>query len=264
VSGSTVITPARLACTILPLMAALTPPIVAAHGQEQQAPAPSRTEAPQIDPSQINALPTDRRSAPSKVFLEPRNTAPTQPRPSLMQAAGDQISGPSGSTPTSQISARSQSGAGVAQLSKADLEATLAQLSPAERLVLLQAIEGSDICDNPPRIAAVIALCQNRLENRSGEFAAMIPAEQSAEDRLLRGDADHARLPNVSQVIDRLARSSAAADDFSNQAIASIALATPATTPSQPTEEQLGTGGLAEETQALVNAIINQLGGRAP
>lgn len=257
-------TPARLACTILPLVAALILPVVAAHGQEQQAPSGSRTEAPQIEPSQIDPQRNDRRSAPSKVFLEAGNTAPTAPRPSLMQAASDQIPGPSDNAPTNQISARSESGAAVAQLSRADLEATLAQLNPAERLVLLQAIEGSDICDNPPRIAAMIALCQNRLETRSGEFAAIIPAEQSAEDRLLRGGNDHTGVPSVGQVIDRLARSSAGADDFSNQAIASIALATPVTTPSQPNEEQLGTGGLAEETQALVNAIINQLGGRAP
>ncbi len=258
------ISPARLACTILPLLAALILPVVAAHGQDQQVPSGSRTEAPQIEPSPIEPQRIDRRSAPSKAFLEAGDAAPTAPRISLMQAAGDQIPGQSGNAPTSQISARSESGAAVAQLSRADLEATLAQLSPAERLVLLQAIEGSDICDNPPRIAAVIALCQNRLETRSREFAAIIPAEQSAEDRLLRGGNDHTGLPSVAQVIDRLARSSAGADDFSNQVIASIALATPVTTPSQPTEEQLGTGGLAEETQALVNAIINQLGGRAP
>lgn len=65
-------------------------------------------------------------------------------------------------------------------------------------------------------------------------------------------------------MIERLARTSAASDDFSNQAIASIALATP-TAPPQPSEDEAGaTEGLGQETQALINAIINQLGGRAP
>ena len=60
-------------------------------------------------------------------------------------------------------SARGQGGSAMAQLSKADLEATLAQLSAAERRVLLQAIEGTDICNDPPAVAAIVALCQNRI-----------------------------------------------------------------------------------------------------
>jgi hypothetical protein len=152
----------------------------------------------------------------------------------------------------------------MAQLSKADLDATLAQLSPAERRVLLQAIEGTDICDNPPRVPAVIALCQNRLETRSREFTADDQGEPSAEESLLRANFDPVGLPSVGQVIDRLARTSAATDDFSNQAIASIALGTSINAPARPDAEEQPAAGLGEETQALVNAIINQLGGRAP
>jgi hypothetical protein len=179
--------------------------------------------------------------------------------------AGGQISRGDSSAPATQISARGQGGPGMAQLSKADLEATLAQLSPAERRVLLQAIEGSDICDNPPEVAAVIALCQNRIETRSAEFASLGGNDSSAEDRLLRGDLDNAALPSVGQVIERLARGGASSGDFSNQAIASIALGT--STPSQPPprEEKPEDGAsLGEEAQALINALINQLGGRAP
>jgi hypothetical protein len=151
------------------------------------------------------------------------------------------------------------------QLSKADLDATLAQLTPAERRVLLQAIEGTDICNDPPDVAAIVALCQTRIETRSAEFGTLAESQPSAEDRLLRGDLETANLPSVGQVIERLARGGASSGDFSNQAIASIALGTSAPPVArQPEEEQPGTGNLGEEAQALINAIINQLGGRAP
>jgi hypothetical protein len=153
----------------------------------------------------------------------------------------------------------------MAQLSKADLDATLAQLSAAERRVLLQAIEGSDICENPPAVAAIVALCQNRIETRSGDFAATGERKLSAEEQLLRGDLENAALPTIGQVIERLARGGAASDDFSNQAIASIALGSGVTAPSRPREEDVpDTQSFGEETQALINALINQLGGRAP
>jgi len=113
-------------------------------------------------------------------------------------------------------------------------------------------------------VPAVIALCQDRLETRSGEFAAKVERPMSAEERLLRGDLETAGLPSVSQVIERLARTSAASDDFSNQAIASIALAAPPAPPGPAEGEQGETDGLGEQTQALINAIINQLGGGAP
>lgn len=233
----------------------------AASGQEQDA-RDSRIEAAQIE---APAPDSDRRAPASKAYLEnARSQRAPAPRPSLMQSPGDQLLRAGGNAPASQITSLSQSGASVAQLSKADLEATLAQLSAAERRVLLQAIEGTDICDNPPRVPAVIALCQTRIETRSQEFTPVEERALSAEERLLRGDFDNTALPSVTQVIERLARTSAASDDFSNQAIASIALATP-TAPPQPDEDETGaTDSLGQETQALINAIINQLGGGAP
>lgn len=237
----------------------------AAAAQDQITPesgSDSRIEAAQI------VLPTTdaaQRKPPSKAFLDRAPDGPPAPRPSLMQSPDDQIARTAGSAPASQITARTQSGSGIAQLSKSELEATLAQLSSAERRVLLQAIQGTDICDNPPQVAAVIALCQSRLETRSQEFAAMEQGALSAEEQLLRGEFDNSALPSVSQVIDRLARTSAASDDFNNQAIASIALTPPSAPPEQPGDEGLGAAqGLSEPTQALINAIVNQLGGGAP
>jgi hypothetical protein len=156
-------------------------------------------------------------------------------------------------------------GSVVAQLSRADLDASLAQLSAAERRVLLQAIEGSDICNDPPRVAAIIALCQTRIETRSGDFTAPPEITLSAEDRLLRGDLEGSTLPTLAAVIDRLARGGASSGDFSNQAIAAIALGTTAPTPTgRPEEEAESTASLGEEAQALINALINQLGGGGP
>lgn len=245
----------RLACIGLLLTAS------GATAQDQ-ALRDNRIDAPQIDPP---PSPSERRAPASKAFLESASSqSPAPPRASLTQSPSDGGPRPATNPAASQITSLSQSGTGVAQLSKADLEATLAQLSPAERRVLLQAIEGTDICDNPPEVTAVIALCQTRIETRSQEFAAIEEHAPSAEERLLRGDFDNSALPSIAQVIDRLARTSAASDDFSNQAIASIAL-TNAAGPPQPGDEDAGvTNGLSEQTQSLVNAIINQLGGGAP
>lgn len=53
----------------------------------------------------------------------------------------------------------------------------------------------------------------------------------------------------------------ASSDDFSNQAIASIELAPPPA-PENPGNEDDQTGlGLGSETEALINAIVQQLGG---
>jgi len=232
-----------------------------ARQDEDTAPA-SRTDASQIQmPEQAAG------TGPGRAYLDMagRPASPPTPRASLMQTAGDQISSGSSNAPASQISARGQGGSGMAQLSKADLEATLAQLTPAERRVLLQAIEGTDICDNPPSIAAVIALCQTRLETRSSDFARRPERVISAEDQLLRGDLEGSMQPSVDQVIERLARGGASTGDFSNQAIASIALGSTTPAPARPRqEENAETGNLGEEAQALINALINQLGGRAP
>lgn len=221
--------------------------------QDTLAPA-SRTEASQI------GAPMDDGS--SKAYLGPaRRPAPP---PTQAQTAGEQISLGIGNAPASQITNRDQGGSGMAQLSKADLDATLAQLSPAERRVLLQAIDGTDICDNPPAVAAIIALCKDRIEARAQEFAAVAERPSSAEEQLLRGELDGQVLPSVDQVIGRLARTNAATDDFSNQAIASIALAAPPAPTRANEEDPVDTAGLGEEAQALINALINQLGGRAP
>jgi hypothetical protein len=246
----------RFACLTLLAIATVTLPAAAAAQQEEGN--ASKTEAMQIGPRDGGA--TSGETA-RRVFLDEAKAPPA--RPNLMQSAGDQIGEPdSGARLPEQITANSQASLGMPQLSKAELEATLAQLTPAERNVLLQAIEGTDICDNPPPLAAIVALCRTRLETRSGEFAAAPEKPLTSEERLLRGGVESSGLPSVEAVISRLARVTvASSDDFSNQAIASIALAPPPATDNPAEEDQTGLG-LGSETEALINAIVQQLGGQ--
>jgi hypothetical protein len=235
----------------------------AALAQAQDEPTIDRTQASQIDPSPR----TPAATGPGRAYLDETGRPPeaAQPRASLAGDDATQISQAEGRVPARQISVAGDTGFVVAQLSRADLDASLAQLSAAERRVLLQAIEGSDICNDPPRVAAIIALCQTRIETRSGEFAARAETPLSAEDRLLRGDLEASSLPTLDAVIERLARGGASSGDFSNQAIAAIALGTTAPTPARrPEEEADSTAGLGEEAQTLINALINQLGGTGP
>jgi hypothetical protein len=234
-----------------------------AQVQVQDEPAIDRTQASQIE----SAPRTPAVAGPGRAYLDETGRPPeaAPPRAILAGDAATQISQAEGRVPARQISIAGDSGSVVAQLSRADLDASLAQLSAAERRVLLQAIEGSDICHDPPRVAAIIALCQTRIETRSGEFAAHSDPPLSAEDRLLRGDLEASSLPTLDAVIERLARGGASSGDFSNQAIAAIALGT--TTPTaarRPEEEAESTASLGEEAQALINALINQLGGGNP
>lgn len=230
--------------------------------QDAPAPALDRTGALQIE------LPDQGPSdGPGRAYLDESGAPalPATPRASLVGESAERLSPSESIAPASQLSALSDSGPGMAQLSRADLDARLAQLSAAERRVLLQAIEGSDICDDPPRIAEIMALCRNRIETRSGEFTARAEGGLSAEDQLLRGDLDISTLPSLTAVIDRLGRGGASVGDPSNQAIAAIALGT-GMPPSDgdPNGDGTGTPQVGEETQALVNALINQLGGGTP
>jgi hypothetical protein len=243
--------PAALVSAALAICAAFAVPAQAAAQQQG-----SRVETVQIG-EQIER----RYDAAAKAYLEP--APPAQPAPpSESRTASEQIPSRESTGETAQISADDQGGSAVMQLSQAELEATLAQLTAAERRVLLEAIEGTDICDNPPDVAAIRTLCRDRIETRSAEFADRAKQSLSAEERLLRGGVDEGGTPNVERVIERLARASAAPDNFDNQAIASIALAPPPAPPT-PDEETEALGNLPPGTEAVINAIINQMGGGA-
>lgn len=160
-----------------------------------------------------------------------------------------------------QVSSTGEGARDVAQLSDGDSARALAQLSAAEQQVLLEAVEGTDICERSPDIPALQALCESRIETRSAEFARQ-DAEGSAEDNLLGGGLDADRVATLEAAIARLARNAGDSGNFSNQVIASVALGSNSLSDSQATSAEGQPGSeLSAETQALVAAIVQQLGG---
>lgn len=232
--------------------------LVPAAGTAQDAGSTSsKTGASQIAPRGTAAT-TDKPDR--RVFLDEARAAQTRPSP--VQAEASQIPRRDrGITDSRQISAAGNDARQMPQLSRAELDATLAQLTPAERNVLLQAVEGTDICDRPPAVAAIVALCKTRIETRSGELGTARDKPLSAEERLLRGGLESNGMPAVEAVIARLSRSggSSSSDDMSNQAIASVAL-TPQSGGMAPGKDE-DKSGLSAGTDALINAIVQQLGG---
>lgn len=233
--------------------------LIPAAGTAQDAgSASSKTGASQIGP---RTAPTAADKPDRRVFLD--EARPAQTRPNLVQAEASQIPRRDrGIIQSSQISTTGNNARQMPQLSRAELDATLAQLTPAERSVLLQAVEGTDICDRPPAVAAIIALCKNRIETRSGEVDTARNKPLSAEERLLRGGLDSDGMPAVEAVIARLSRpsGSSSSDDMSNQAIASVALtqSSGATKPGKDDDKS----SLSAGTDAVINAIVQQLGGQ--
>lgn len=161
-----------------------------------------------------------------------------------------------------QLAAGNASSSGMEQLSDGSSQDALAQLSDAEREVLLETIQGTDICDNPPEIDAIKQLCRNRIETRSREFTARNANKLSVEERLLGEGLDSTGTPNIESVIERLARNVGQADNFENQAIASVALTDQSLSNTEVGDGTVDpTNDLSPETQSLINALIQQLGG---
>jgi hypothetical protein len=246
------------AMVLLAGAAVLAPVSVSAQDQGKSS---AKTEATQIAP---RSQPAATTNAPvNKVFID-NAVPPPRARASMMQADGDQIARPRGERSgegmqQAQLSATGDNAQRLPQLSKAELDATLAQLTPAERSVLQKAIEGTDICDRPPAVAAIVALCKTRIETRSSEFTGRDEKQVSSEERLLRGGLEADGMPSVEAVIARLSQVNTApsTDDFNNQAIASVAL-TPQSTGTDDNQPNLAPG-----TDAVINAIVQQLGGPA-
>ena len=148
----------------------------------------------------------------------------------------------------------------VAQLSDRSSAQALSQLTPAEQQVLLEAVEGTDICERTTNIPAIRDLCEGRIETRSAEFAR--PVGNSAEDSLLGGGLDSERVATLEAAINRLAGANADSNNFDNQVIASVALGSQALGDAAAADaEGDPADALNSETQALVAAIVQQLGG---
>ena len=232
------------------------------------------TQAPELGsdlaaPSnQADAQPVAQTTddAPSRVYF-PRdiNEEAMEAANQRRAAQSDQLADrapPRENAASSQIGGQTGDEASLAQLSDEQGVRALAQLTAAERQVLLDAVEGTDICDTASDIPAVRALCAQRLETRSSDFAQDNQYRPSAEERLLGEALDGDRASDMGSVVARAARGSGEADNFANQVIASVALS-PGQSPSAdtPAGDDDATGELSAETQSLINAIVEQFGG---
>ncbi|MEL7218070.1 MAG: hypothetical protein AAGK01_06525 [Pseudomonadota bacterium] len=213
--------------------------------------------------TQTEQIGSSSRNTSSAYWADDLQVSRIETTDAVVDARQNQAAEPDGSNAAPQISSTDDSERAIAQLDLGDLEGTLAQLTDAERQVLLEAIEGADICENPPKIPAIVELCETRLETRSSEFAARETNTLSAEERLLGESLDSTRTATtLDRDVERLARNAGRGDanSLDTQAIASVALgAPPPAVPDQPAGTQLG--DLPAETQALVNALVQQLGG---
>lgn len=220
--------------------------------------APSEREVPVEESAFVNQAPDD---ASSKVYfpdaITPESVAEARARAARQQQI--EAAAARRDTPVTQVSSQG-GGNEVAQLSDGRSNEALAQLSAAERQVLLDAVEGTDICDRGSDIPALKALCEARIETRSEEFAQN--RVRSAEDSLLGGGLDAGRVATLEAAIARLAGADANPGNFDNQVVASVALNNQSLNDAQATNSEGDpTAELSQETQALVGAIIQQLGG---
>lgn len=236
------------------VLALCAPSVLAAQDVAEEA----EREVPRSESAFVNQAPDD---ASSKVYfpdaITPESVAEARARAARQQQI--EAAAARRDTPVTQVS--SQGGDNdVAQLSDGRSDEALAQLSAAERQVLLDAVEGTDICDRGSDIPALQALCEGRIETRSEEFAQN--RASSAEDSLLGGGLDAGRVATLEAAIARLAGAEANPGNFDNQVVASVALNNQSLSDAQATEaEGDPTADLSQETQALVGAIIQQLGG---
>lgn len=228
----------------------------------QDATPDAEREVPRSESAFVNQAPDD---ATSKVYFPDAITPETVAEARARAALPPQIEATAArrDTPVDQVSApASHTGSDndVAQLSDGNSNAALAQLSAAERRVLLDAVEGTDICERGSDIPALKALCEGRIETRSEEFAQN--RGRSAEDSLLGGGLDAGRVATLEAAIARLAGADANPGNFDNQVVASVALNNQSLNQAQATNQEGDpTADLSQETQALVGAIIQQLGG---
>lgn len=175
-------------------------------------------------------------------------------------AQAPQVTGGTPSGPVAQLTGEEGVRAPV-QLSAGDGTDPLAQLTEDERGVLLEAIEGTDICARQLQVPAIRQLCAQRLETRSADFRPRAVNILSPEERLLGEGLSGDRVATLERAIERLGRNAVSAQDFENQAIASVALA-PADTPDPAANPGEGdAGNLSAETRALIEAIVNQVPG---
>lgn len=234
---------------------------LAAHAGGQEVAQSGAQDVPRDESAFVKQAPEDQSS---KVYfpdvITPQSVAAARARAARQQQI-EAANAARAADAVAQVSSGEDSGNDVAQLSDGSSSSeALAQLSDAERRVLLDAVEGTDICERGSDIPALQELCEGRIETRSEEFAQ--DQSGSAEDNLLGGGLDAGRVASLQAAIARLAGADANPGNFDNQVVASVALNSQSLSGAQATAAEGDPAGeLSQETQALVSAIVQQLGG---
>jgi len=234
-------------------------------GQNTQQPNPTDDQDTTPAPPAASPAPSPAPSpAQSKVYWSDEIT-PERVRKARARRASEQeqISRAREQEMLKQLSTVGNTDTVAPQLTGVDPDKALAQLSQSERQVLLDAVNGTDICDRKTDIPAIKKLCEERIETRSSEFGARPQNTLSAEERLLGEGLDGNPVRSIENAVRQLGRNARDASNPDNQAVASVAL-TPQSGPEEgatATGASNSAGQLSPETQALVNAIVEQFGG---
>ncbi|MEH6789335.1 hypothetical protein [Parasphingorhabdus sp.] len=122
-------------------------------------------------------------------------------------------------------------------------------------------VEGLDRCRAELLSSRDKTYCDQVIENRSAEFAGPNPALLTPEQKLLGEREFDLGRTGPDAAARRLAVGRTSAADTESQAIASIVLNSPVATEQQPAAPEEPTD-MAAETQALIEAIVNNIGGQ--
>lgn len=124
-------------------------------------------------------------------------------------------------------------------------------------------LEGTDKCSAELLSAQDREYCQRAIENRSAEYSGIREIALTPEQKLL-GERNF-KLPDMGTegALKRLVAGRNTAEDKDNQELASIILSE-STITSPSTQQQPAENDLSAETQALIDAIVRNVGGSPP
>ena len=121
-------------------------------------------------------------------------------------------------------------------------------------------LEGTDRCSAELLSTLDRQYCQSIIENRSAEYAGQKAIELTPEQKLLSARNLRMLAGDIGSAVRRLSTGRNSAEDRDEQAIASIVLGDQTIT-SQLKQEQPTGNELSAETQALLDAIVKNVGG---
>ena len=137
-----------------------------------------------------------------------------------------------------------------------DAEQDLQQLSRPDTTVEFARVEGMDRCSAELLSDKDAEFCARRIETRSGDYAGRTQAPLTAEQVLVGEKYASMAGVGVASASRDASRRDLSAEDRDLQALASITLAPPTPAPAADEEQE---NGLPAATEALIEAIVNQL-----